>query len=504
MILPPIKTQRYKFRTHRTPVTANDGPDESAASEADERGKFSLILPAGVSKSLTRSVARGVILSPDEMATVIGSRPQKRATLIADSVRIRFSQGLLLLLAICFVLQVFSPLRLNTDAIVLLSMGESAAQGGGFLDSGQKAVFPPGYPALLAILLRLGLAHPWVIVGLNVVFLSVGLFAAYSLLIREFFDDRAVVLTICSFFLLSYVVVKHFTIPLTDVPFFCCSMCCLAVMSRITKMDWNWRFVILAGAAWLLAFAAITVRTIGVALLPPLVFMLVSSSQFKLLVERLSLRTKLIVLTVGTFVVAGTTYVLANTSYWRILVGVAKRPNISGLILQIFSYRLRELGELFGNFPITKMPIKLHVVVPWLGLLLLLLILCGLATKRREINTTGVFIVCYLGILLVWPYYDARFWLPVIPLLIAYSLLGVKSLRIPKAAITIYCIIFATLGFGVIAYSTRITFAGDKFPDRYGDGSLRPTYCAAFQSCRDGGDPNKVNAKVLRLLREYK
>ena len=93
-------------------------------------------------------------------------------------------------------------------------MGESAAHGGGFLDSGRETVFPPGYPALLAILLRLGLAHSWVIVGLNVVFfLLVGLFAPYSLLIREFFEDKTVAPMICSFFLLSSVVIKHFTLP---------------------------------------------------------------------------------------------------------------------------------------------------------------------------------------------------------------------------------------------------------------------------------------------------
>lgn len=235
-----------------------------------------------VSKSLTHSVARGVILKSNEMPTSGGSSPQWHPAIIADSVRLRFSQGLLLLLAICFVLQAFSPLRLNTDAIVLLSMGDSTAHGGGFLDSGQKTVFPPGYPALLAILLRLGIAHSWVLVGLNLVFLSLGLFAAYSLLIRQFFEDRALVLVICSFFLLSYVVVKHFTIPLTDVPFFCCSMCCLAVMSHTANVDSNWLFGMLAGTAWLLAFAAITVRTIGVALFPPLLVMLVSSSQFKL------------------------------------------------------------------------------------------------------------------------------------------------------------------------------------------------------------------------------
>ena len=116
------------------------------------------------------------------MVTGIDTRPERRAVIIADSVRYWFSQGLLLLLAFCYVLQVFSPLRLNNDAIVLLSIGESVAQGGGFFENGQT-LYPPGYPALLALLIRAGLAHSWAIVGMNVVFLSVGLFATYSLLI---------------------------------------------------------------------------------------------------------------------------------------------------------------------------------------------------------------------------------------------------------------------------------------------------------------------------------
>jgi hypothetical protein len=84
---------------------------------------------------------------------------QRRKVMIADPVWYRIFQGLLLLLAICFGLQVFSPLRLNYDAIVLLSMADSATHGYSFLDDGQQTVFPPGYPALLAVLVRVGLAH---------------------------------------------------------------------------------------------------------------------------------------------------------------------------------------------------------------------------------------------------------------------------------------------------------------------------------------------------------
>jgi hypothetical protein len=97
----------------------------------------------------------------------------------------------------------------------------------------------------------------------------------------------------------------------------------------------------------------------------------------------------------------------------------------------------------------------------------------------------------------------SRFWLPVIPLLIAYSVLAVKRLKLPNSVGAIYCIVFAILGLVAIAYSTRITFAGSTFPDRYGAGDLRPTYCAAFQSCWDSYDTRKVDTKILRILQDY-
>lgn len=453
------------------------------------------------------------------IGTLTGSKTQPRAVTVTDSVKYRFSLGLLLVLAVCFLLQIFSPLRLNRDAITLLSAGESAAHGGGFLEDGEPILFPPGYPALLAVLMRLGLAHPWALVGLNAVFLSAGLFAGYFLLIREFFEDKAVVLFICSFFLLSFVVVKHFPIPLTEVPFFCCSMCCLAVMSQAKKMDWNWRFVALTVSALILAIAAITVRSVGVALVPPFLLMIVCTPRFKSLLKRLSRRTKLAVVVASVFAAVGTMLVIAKTSVGRAalvsfcggycsvlrdFIADAKKSKISIVVSKIVFDRLTEFGELFDNLPISKTPVRLHVMVPWIGLLLLLLTLFGLATKRRQIGPTEVFLVCYVVILFAWPFSDARFWLPVLPILIAYSLLAVRSLKFPNWVVMIYALVFATLGFVAIAYTTRISFAGSKFPDRYGDGELRPTYCAVFQSCQDGGDPNKVNAKALRLLREYK
>jgi hypothetical protein len=437
------------------------------------------------------------------MKTVNGKSTASLAATTGEVVNLR-AKILLTILTIGFLLQIFTPLRLNTDAVTLLSMADSAAHGSGFLDDGEKSVFPPGYPAVVAVLLRSGLAHPWVIVSLNMIFLSLGLYAAFCLLNTEFFSDRTVVILICCLFLLSYVVVKHSTMPLTEGPFFMCSMGCLLFMSKAADQASHRHFVVLAGAALLSAVAAIAIRRIGVAFVPPLAFAFLRSRQFQSWWKSLSSRSRSVVLIVSGVVAVGVVGAFAFTSSWRIFISDAKaRYRIVPLWLLPW-YRLKEFGELLVNFPTNRMPAALQGVVPWMGVPLLVLLVTGLAARRRQVSATDVFIVCYAIILFAWPYYDARFWWPVIPLLIAYSQLAVQRCKIPTAVVTAYCLWFAILGFGTLAYSTRISFSGCQFPDTYGSGDLAPTYRAAFEWCHEDADPEKINARVLRLLREYR
>jgi hypothetical protein len=304
------------------------------------------------------------------------------------------------------------------------------------------------------------------------------------------------------FCLLSFVVIKHFTIPLTDVPFFCFAMCCLAVISYATTLNWNRRFAVLTIVAWICALAAIMLRRIGVALVPPLIFMFVFNPQFRS-IHAYPRRTKVMVVAISVILGISTLVIVARTSTLSDFVYAADKYRLPAILLKNWTYRLTELGELFVNFPMSKMPAYLHLLIPCIGALLLLLTLGGLVVKRREAGPTELFLLGYMGILFAWPFYDVRFWLPVVPLLFAYSALSVKTIKLPRLVIAIYCCSFAALGLLAIAYSTRITFAGSKFPDRYGDGSLRATYCEAFQSCGDDGNSMIVDPKALRLLREF-
>jgi hypothetical protein len=107
---------------------------------------------------------------------------------------------------------------------------------------------------------------------------------------------------------------------------------------------------------------------------------------------------------------------------------------------------------------------------------------------------------------MVWPFYDPRFWLPVIPLLIAYSAVSLR--RVARGAmggefLGAYVIAFAVMGLVALAATTSLTFSGDKFPEAYGYREFHSTYCVAWH--RQGNfDPKEVDQDGLYLLRKYK
>src|SRR5437899_7339924 len=190
----------------------------------------------------------------------------------------RAQLGIVFILASFYFLQAATPLRLHPDAVVLLSVAETVDHGGGYLYHGRTTVFPPGYPSLLALLIRLHLAHVWVIVSLNVLFVLIGLLVCGHLFQRMGFS-RSFVLGVCVLSLLSFVFVKYSAIPLTDMLFFCVSMLALASMNKLAASQFSWGRIIVSLA---LVIAAVCVRRIGVALIPALLHMLVLQSDVRL------------------------------------------------------------------------------------------------------------------------------------------------------------------------------------------------------------------------------
>jgi hypothetical protein len=174
-------------------------------------------------------------------------------------------------------------------------------------------------------------------------------------------------------------------------------------------------------------------------------------------------------------------------------------------LLWLLQTRSRELGELTLNAPFARVPPLLGPLYHGVGLAALVLAAAGLRRRARRPRAVDLYLVAYLAILAVYPFEDARYFLPVLPLLFCW-MLGAKCWssqpRYIRSSLTAYGVIFLTLGAAALLFSTRLSLSGCAFPELYGDGKLRPTYQLAF-GAPDLTPSVAVNSEALQVLRRY-
>ncbi len=397
-------------------------------------------------------------------------------------------------------LQIASPLRLNTDAITLLSMAESASDGHGFTDT----QFPIGYPAIVVALEKAGVATGCGLVGLNVAALATALACFYWLFRRRLGMSARAAMLVCLLALGSWILIKHVTLPLTDVPFMAAAAVAAVLMATAEAAQGRKKIAFLLSAV-LVCGLAISIRTIGIALIPAWAWAAGGKNLASRLIAKPAFTVSLVGLGTGTMILG--CYELGQTDYFLQFTTAVNRHNAIGVLADNGLRHLQEFAEIGLNVPISLVHALPRFAILGCGCGMLALYSIGLWSRRGSFGSLDVLAVAYSLIVLVWPFYDPRFWLPVIPLLAAYVFLGCKPLagalrgrRFLSILATIYCGLFLAFGALAMAYSIRITFAGGQFPQRFGNGALTPTYRAAL------GQPyesEKINADALRLLRRY-
>ena len=109
-----------------------------------------------------------------------------------------------------------------------------------------------------------------------------------------------------------------------------------------------------------------------------------------------------------------------------------------------------------------------------------------------------IYLLAYLAILAVWPHRDARFWLPVLPLLAMVVVQAIEPLENPTAKRlgVAYLCIYGLMAVVAFVYSTRLTYAGSRFPALYGDGAYRQSYEKHWAG--KANDPHDTVAELVR------
>ncbi|HVT72270.1 MAG TPA: hypothetical protein VHD61_03980 [Lacunisphaera sp.] len=410
--------------------------------------------------------------------------------------------------------QLFSPLRLNHDAVRLLAMAWSAHTTGSYAPGGMVEQFPVGYPAMVRALLSLGLGHTMWLNALNLAWLAVAAGSVYWIARRmlRLPADRSWLAALAP--LLSWVTVKHVAIPLSDVPFLGLAMLALAFGQRFWLQqeftDWP------AGlAALLAAIASVSVRTVGLAVVGTVLLAAVLHPRCRRLIAAGSLdrrRMSQLVAPAGIIAVVGAVLLIrsewfvlqftAPSSYFHQLFvhrGLGPETTIAGTVGE----RLVETVAIAGNVPFPAG----YPGIQWLlGGTVLAVVARSLWVGRRQQLPLLLFAALSLLILLVWPYADPRFLLPLIPVA-ALSLLTTVPAWVAanhrwRRLAQAYAAAYALLGVAALVYSIRLTVAGREMANDYSYGTYRLTYQHAF-GLAPTATADAVDSNLLVTLRRF-
>jgi len=366
---------------------------------------------------------------------------------------------------------------------------------------------PPGYPALILLLVKAGIGKSWAIVALNCLLLGIGCWSSYYVLRSSFGSEAGTAQIICLLTLLSFVMVKHVTYPLSDVSFLGASMPCLLLLLRAEADTSRGRYWRLAVSALLMVFC-IELRTIGIALIPAFAWAAVGGARWARSVpqwlrqHRIASVTFLVLMLVA---MAWAGRMFLHSRYLQFNAKTLHRRGVIGNFVSDLKDHTWEWGDLAVNAPVSKLPGGLKIPIRIVGFIALLLAATGILEKRRGLDASIWYLAGFSSIVLAYPWFDTRLWVPVLPLLMGYVLIGARRLipyRLLRPAIIAYCSLFCLLGIVALGYSTHLTFAGSQFPDLYGDGSLRATYRYAFLG-ESPKNPNDISPDALYLLRRY-
>jgi hypothetical protein len=386
--------------------------------------------------------------------------------------------------AALYVAQLFTPLRLTSDAIDYLSFADLASRDGG-LSTLLRAPFrfPKGYAVFAFLLMKAGLFSSVTMVASNLVFFAIGLVLSFRTLIGLGFQ-RSRAMVVCLLTLLSFAAVKHITQGMSDFLFFAASSCVCWLITVRNPYRW--------AAMLLCAVCAIETRFIGLALVAPLLVTVWPYLRKRPIVIAVAASVAPVGFAIGIW--AGRHYLLANAELLR-------SYGFSRFLATTATAHSQDFAELIINAPFSKLPAGWSVWLLPFGAITLLLFGTGMFALRTRAPWLFAYLIAYTALILPWPFTDPRFWLPALPFVFLAIFEGVAFLfgRAPKLVVVApYVVAFCVLGFLALGYSTGLTFSGAKFPERYGDGLLRTTYLANCSS-----SPTDANQRALDLLRRY-
>ena len=403
------------------------------------------------------------------------------------------------MLACIYILNFFSPFRLTHDTIRYIDLKEWFETGRPADARAAKDYLPYGYVFFLLFLSKLQILKPFFIALIHSCYLLSSLW-----FIKKMFGSSIKFWQLAAFCLLNWTTIKFVITPLSEMQFLFFTMGGLYFFHR-HYVEQKKVFLL-----WTLVFtlAAILTRTAGIVLL--LAILLTLFFRWRTSIgKQLKKNSILFLLIISALALAA--YYLRQfmfADYFHYF-WISFRHNQQFFYSLNLKFHTIECASIFLNFPAGK----IHQVQPGLrdgfyftiGFIFLIFILGLLFNRKQPIPLEiRIYILLYMIVLYNWPYFEPRFWVPIVPLIIAIFLQKSNPRKqLLKFLLSAYKFAYIVVGLAGLSYYTYTSLNKKALATKQDAGIWRNEYETYFfgRPLNDSG--KSINTHVLGILKKY-
>lgn len=401
-------------------------------------------------------------------------------------------------LVVLYLVNCLSPLRLTNDTVRYLNIKEWIEAGKPAGAPAGRDFLPFGYVWFLVLLSKLSLCR-----SLFIIFIQLSYCMAALWFVQQLFKSTITWWKLCCFALLNWASLKFVITPLSEMQFLFFTAASLYFFNR--WMACNKTSYLLFSV--LFCAAAIFTRTAGLALAAALCIAPVIQNRRRLIKQAGGYAAPLVAAAAVIFVIAyaGPLHVQKYAGFLR--------EHLGGGIVLFFYTNIREhlidLAALFINAPGRKLyfiPVGLAEAVYFtaglcgIGYLLYLL----LHRNSKIPVCVRIYLLCYLAVILNWPYYEPRFFVPVMPLFIAVILQHQAAALAPVRKLMALCsIAYVAAGVAAITYYTYTSLHHEALAVKQDAAIWRNEYESHFFGRPLSDTATVVRPGIVRMLERY-
>jgi hypothetical protein len=404
-----------------------------------------------------------------------------------------------LTILVLYLVSCFAPLRLESDSLHYFAIKDCLEYGcpPDFLAA--KGNRPYGYPMLLLILSKMGILRSFFIAFINGLYLLGGLY-----FVQRIFGRTLHPLLFFSVILLNWIFIKIFAYPLSDMQYLFLSTGSLYCFSRYRQQ----RRIAMLVSAFAFAGLAFLTRTVGISLAP--VLLAGVAWEHKNALKKNIRRNGLWILSVLLLIIV---LLLVFSKFLGLdhYMDVLSRQRQGGAGAgEVILRHLEEWGQLFLNVPLGKIGVYLpgraaEGLTLLAGICIFALILYIFLLRQAAIPLfIIIYLVTYSLIIFNWPFYDPRFWVPVLPLVTAIILQApLYKVSFGKAAGYIVFVVYCLMGGVAVGYSLFTEFNKKAFARTQAKGIYRNEYETYFFGKPLSDTATHIDPYVLHVLKSY-